>query len=152
VKAVVSYTRMWGLRCEVFNYYTCKSNHWILFTKCNKIHFMNFKHNLFIFNTTRILKYITMRTHMYILHNPNLFRNNLTELCTLALLKLRCFCVSEFNNKTSLYNILEKRVTILVKEWLLYLHGHCLGNHVVFKYFCIREELKYFQCQCHKKN
>ncbi|GFG31703.1 hypothetical protein Cfor_04843 [Coptotermes formosanus] len=27
VKAVVSYTRLWGLRCEFFNYYTCNSNH-----------------------------------------------------------------------------------------------------------------------------
>ena len=42
VKAVVSYTRLWGLRCEVFNYYTCNSNQQILLPH-NKIIFMNIR-------------------------------------------------------------------------------------------------------------
>ena len=49
VKAVVSYTRLWGLRCEVFKYYICNSNHGILFNKCNKIFFINFRTKLFVF-------------------------------------------------------------------------------------------------------
>lgn len=47
VKSVVSYTRLWGLRCKDFNYYTCNSNQQIVCSKHNKILFMNFEYYLF---------------------------------------------------------------------------------------------------------
>jgi hypothetical protein len=76
VKAAVSYARLWGLRWEDFNYYTCNSDQHIHFTKHNIILCITLEHNLFIFNITGILTYIVIKTLSYILCMLNLFRNN----------------------------------------------------------------------------
>jgi hypothetical protein len=75
VKAVVSYTRLWGLRWEDFNYYTCNSNQQIVFTEHNKSLFMDFR-TLFIFHIAGIITYSSMSTYSYILHMLNYSINN----------------------------------------------------------------------------
>jgi hypothetical protein len=74
VKAVVSYTRQWGLRCKIFSYYTCNSNQQIVFIEQNNFLFMNFR-TLFFFHVTEILTYSAMRTYSFILHMLNFLRD-----------------------------------------------------------------------------